>query len=356
MAASGGKSSGGQAPDENWKGRFCHVPFEHFEPIDNGEVFICCPTHVPYSIGNIYKQSADEIWNSSEVQEIRASILDGSFRYCSKMHCDRLLGGTLPRREAVKALPQSTHVANLPKEVVLNHDRSCNLSCPSCRTEVIASGSKDREILDRVKPDIVRLANAAEHLVITNAGDPFASKHYRSVLQDIRPASSQWLKLYTNAQLFTQQEWDKLQHLHETNIFVDISIDASTAETYQVLRRGGSFERLVKNLELVSSLRRENKIKRFTINMTVQRRNLLEMADFAKWGIAMGCDLVYFLRIRNWGTFKPEEFLDLDVCAPSHPLFDAYCETVGDEVFKDPRVSLATLPRPVPGARKTVAA
>ena len=352
LLASGGTSRGGQAPPEHWQGRYCYVPFQHFEPIDNGTVFTCCPTHVPFGIGNIYQQPVEQIWNSPSIQAIRASILDGSYRYCSKMHCDRLLGGTLPRVEDVKHLPTTTVVPRLPREVVLNHDRSCNLTCPSCRTKTIMADGAEREKLDRVRPEIVRIVNAADRVIITNAGDPFASKHYRSLLQEIRPAhagksaDNQWLRLYTHAQLFTPQEWDKLQHLHDCAITVDISIDAATADTYHVLRRGGSFEKLVTNLEFISGLRKEKRIKRLCINMTVQKRNLYEMVDFAKWGLSLGCDSIYFLRVRNWGTFATEEFLDLDVCAPTHPLFDDYSTIVRNEVFANRRVSLGTLPRP----------
>jgi hypothetical protein len=362
LLASGGTSRGGQAPPENWQGRFCYVPFQHFEPIDNGAVFTCCPTHVPYVIGNIYEQPVDDIWNSPTIQAIRASVLDGSYRYCSKMHCDRLLGGTLPRNEDVKDRPTSTVVEGLPKELVLNHDRSCNLSCPSCRTKTIMADGADRERLDRVRPDIVRMANAADRVIITNAGDPFASKHYRSLLQEIRPAhagrsaDNQWLRLYTNGQLFTPQEWEKLAHLHTCSITVDISIDAATADTYHVLRRGGSFEKLVANLAFISELKRTKKIRRLCINMTVQKRNLFEMTDFAKWGLSLGCDSVYFLRVRNWGTFTTEEFLDLDVCAPTHPLFADYCAIVKDEVFANRRVSLGTLPRQSAAHKKAPAA
>jgi hypothetical protein len=84
--------------------------------------------------------------------------------------------------------------------------------------------------------------------------------------------------------------------------------------------------------------------------MTVQKRNLFEMTEFAKWGISLGCDLVYFLRIRNWGTFTTTEFMDLDVCAPTHPLFHHYCDIIKNQVFADERISLATLPRPESGS------
>ncbi|CAO3363217.1 SPASM domain-containing protein [Azospirillum melinis] len=345
LAITNGASRGGQAHPENWQGRHCHAPFEHFEPIDNGAVFVCCPTHVPFSIGNIYEQSIEEIWNSPTAQAIRGSILDGSFRYCSKFHCDRLLNGTLPKAAAAKPQRHVTKVELPPNEVVLNHDRSCNLACPSCRTEMIVADERDRERLDTVRADLVSIVEGAERVVITNSGDPFASKHYRGILQDIRPRADQWLKLYTNAQLFTPREWERLNHLHAINVWVDVSIDAAQPETYEVVRRGGSFERLENNLAYLADLRRCNAIKRLWINMTVQSCNFREMVSFVDWGLRLSVDRVYFLRLRNWGTFEVSDYLDRDVCAPTHTEHAEFLHVLKHPKLCLPQVDLGTLPR-----------
>ncbi len=71
--------------------------------------------------------------------------------------------------------------------------------------------------------------------------------------------------------------------------YADISIDASTPETYAVNRRGGRFEVLLRNLEFITSLRRDGPLTWLGINMVVQENNFEEMAGSSLWG-------------RNWAS------------------------------------------------------
>jgi MoaA/NifB/PqqE/SkfB family radical SAM enzyme len=108
------------------KSRFCPNPFERFEISDKGEVFVCCPSYLPKSIGNIYDSSVEEIWNSEAASEIRASILDGTFKYCSRTFCGDIASMSLPPK-------QETSLPPMPPKIHLSYDPACNLSCPSCR-------------------------------------------------------------------------------------------------------------------------------------------------------------------------------------------------------------------------------
>src|SRR5689334_20702121 len=62
---------------------FCSKPFTWFEvsgwSAPKGDVYLCCPTWLDTSIGNLQDQSVEEIWNGEPAQAIRRSILDGSY-------------------------------------------------------------------------------------------------------------------------------------------------------------------------------------------------------------------------------------------------------------------------------------
>ena len=81
--------------------RFCSAPFESLETAPGGEAYFCCPAWLPIPIGNLSADGAEDVWNSPIAQEIRASILDGSYRYCSRVHCPKLSGNALPHRSEV---------------------------------------------------------------------------------------------------------------------------------------------------------------------------------------------------------------------------------------------------------------
>src|SRR5260370_25652089 len=60
-----------------------------------GNVYVCCPAWLPLVMGNAREQPAEKIWNSMAAQEVRKSIHDGSYRYCSKVHCNWISGRSL---------------------------------------------------------------------------------------------------------------------------------------------------------------------------------------------------------------------------------------------------------------------
>jgi hypothetical protein len=69
---------------------FCAKPFTWFEVsrgAEEGETFLCCPAWLGKPVGNLLRESVEEVWNGAAAQEIRRSILDGSFEYCNGARC-----------------------------------------------------------------------------------------------------------------------------------------------------------------------------------------------------------------------------------------------------------------------------
>ena len=77
-----------------------------------GDVHLCCWLETP-PIGTIHYQSVEEVWNSQKAQEIRRTILDGSFKYCSR-DCPYLqtVSYEVQQRETVKDKELETVITN----------------------------------------------------------------------------------------------------------------------------------------------------------------------------------------------------------------------------------------------------
>ena len=60
--------------------KFCEKPFKSVYLAPDGEVWPCGWMHC--TMGNLYEQSMDEIWNSEAAEAARSSILDDSFAFC----------------------------------------------------------------------------------------------------------------------------------------------------------------------------------------------------------------------------------------------------------------------------------
>src|SRR5437016_14546850 len=74
---------------------FCSVPFERLEMHPDGKCFACCPGWLRRPLGTLSEDTPfEEIWNGQAAREIRAGILDGSFRDCDENRCPHLASAT----------------------------------------------------------------------------------------------------------------------------------------------------------------------------------------------------------------------------------------------------------------------
>jgi hypothetical protein len=163
------RDTGSTAPelsalDYDLTDKFCHLPFTHFSTGFKGETFPCvCPAWLPYSIGNVLEaESADAIWNSDGAKEIRRSVLDGDYSYCSRTLCSFIAAQQLPTKDSITdpvlrsyIETHATHIEEPPDFVELNHDPTCNLACPSCRTEIIVSKAEDQDVYAKASERVI---------------------------------------------------------------------------------------------------------------------------------------------------------------------------------------------------------
>lgn len=317
---------------------------------------MCCPSWLDTTVGNLQYQSVDEIWNSKTAQEIRRSILDGSFRYCNGARCPYLQTRTGPVKkiEDVEDEGLKTVIKNKltilpygPKKIICTYDQSCNLSCPSCRTKLIVEREHEQEILGIQNKLQEEALKEADFLHITGSGDPFGSPYFRRWLQSMKKQDMpklEWIHLHSNGLLWTPKMWRSIsKEVRQLIKSTEISIDAATAETYAINRRGGDFAKLLKNLEFISKLRQEGPLTFIKISMVVQANNFTEMPDLVRLGRRLKVDQVYFSQLVNWGTFSEEEFTRRAVHFPTHPRHSEFIALLQDEIFKEQIVDLGNL-------------
>lgn len=312
----------------------CLKPFEAIETSDRGLAHVCCPDWLPTPIGDLNSDLLKQ-WSGPVAKKIRASIIDGSYRYCSRVHCSDITNRLLLYREADEvretlAAFSAPSATPPPRRIGLSHDRSCNLSCPSCRAAPIVASKSEQAKLDRLFDRAVLPAlQFAESVYITGSGDPFGSNHFRRTIKRLNKQEFPRLKfeMHTNGQLFDERAWTELGLAGRVK-YVQISIDAAEPETYAVLRRGGTFQRLRKNLAFVRQLKQAGQIERLEFSMVVQARNFREMPAFVRLGEEFAADVVSFQMIRNWGTFSEAEFQAEFIGSKQHALHQELIEVL----------------------------
>lgn len=333
------------------KTRFCDKPFTTLETTHQGLAYVCCPIWLPTPIGKL-DSDPNGLWSGPTAQKIRDSIIDGSFRYCSRVHCSDITSRTLPARASkeaqtvLKSFAEAAPNVPPPKHVILSHDKSCNLSCPSCRATLVVANKAKQERLDAlIEPVIVPLLRGAEIVNITGSGDPFGSNHFRRLIKRVTNAQEfpqLRIDLHTNGQLWDERAWNDLGLAGRVRK-AHISIDATEADTYAFARRGGTYERLLKNLEFVRQLRRSGELETLEFSMVVQSRNFRQMPAFVRLGDEFAADVIFFQMIRQRDIFSADEHRDAFIGNPDHPDYDEFVEVLQDPELKRANVQMGNV-------------
>ena len=362
----------------NKKG-FCVAPFRNAEFQSNGLVWQCCSGAWSEEekrwvnawvkcgpAGNALTDDWDKIWNSEVAIKLRDSMHDGSMKYCDEKECGFLQkwnneeidesvydNGYFPifdektfhklwnnktinpdGEEKFKKIIEEK-ISDLPwgpECVIFSHDRSCNLKCPSCRTDFINTTGKEREKSETIQNKILDFAmNDAHELYITASGDGFGSEFWRNLLKSItmeKYPNTKNLHLHTNGNGWTEKIWNNLKNLHSIpRITAEISIDACTKETYEQIRVGGNWNILCKNLDFIFTKIPNLDFVRLTF--VVQNNNYMEMIGFVEMADKLqklnGMKTeVNFIHINNWGTFSDSEFMIKNISNDKHPEYSMF--------------------------------
>jgi MoaA/NifB/PqqE/SkfB family radical SAM enzyme len=300
------------------------MPFTYLE-IHDRDIYGCCPSWLTIPYGKT--SNLNEVWNGEVANLVRESILDGTYKYCSKTECPYLsqfiIEGT------TKAFKKKENVKlnlNGPSSINFAFDRSCNLSCPSCRKDIFIPTKSDIQIIEEKNNNIINVfGKSIKTLYLCGSADPFASKTLKNMLLNFDRSKFPNIKhihLHTNGLLLTEEMWNKLSHIHDLIHSIEISVDAATKETYEKIRRGGKWEILLKNLEFISTL----KLSDVRLSFVVQDSNYMEMCDFNNLVIKLFNynATTYFNKITNWGTYTESEFQQKQIWNESHPYFNKF--------------------------------
>ena len=337
--------------DQKRSNYFCAYPFDRIEILPRGEVYTCCSAYIKhnYYIGNIFEQEFSEIWNSEKALKLRYSVSHGNFEYCNE-HCiffnsrdkgeypvlarksppsissnnnqDLKIESADQARSDYETLLESCRMRRGPREITITCDESCNLHCKSCRSEVKMIGSDfSAKLTDVLMHKVRPLLKDATYLNMLASGEVFVSKPCMELLKSITHEEFPNLKieLLTNGQLFTPKLFERFSNLKGVPLEMRFSIDGATKATYETIRTGASFERLLENIRFASSLRAEGIITLLGINFVIQKENFRELPNLINMAKELNFDFIRILRLTNWGTFDDRTYIDLNILDTRNP-------------------------------------
>jgi len=294
----------------------CSRPWDTILIDKQGSCYACeCTAWLPQSIGNLQVQPLSDIIGSNMHRHLQDSIDDGTYRYCNQKQCPFIKADQDGRPDWATHRPYD--IQNLRLAI----DDSCNLRCPSCRNQLIfhQSGQKFRlgiRLADRVN-EWLREFRERITVHIGSDGDPFASHVYRHFMEHTPRKDNIWYSILTNGLMLRDFHANVPQIISRTTK-LGISIDGATEDTYERLRLGGRWNKILDGLDHAKSLKAEHGFK-FELHMVVQNDNWREMEQMLELGHKHNVDRIYFNRIEDWSTkldmaaqtfFEDREFQD----------------------------------------------
>jgi len=278
-----------------YKGKFCSSPFDIMQIDQDGDVMLCiCAEHMPYVIGNIYKDTLQNIWLSEKAVQVRQAVLDEDFTYCA-WACPAL-PSLNDRPEIIPTL------VDFPTTIKLDLDRSCNLKCPSCRESVIIEKHSSRidkqiEIFNEIIQWAKENPTTKISIVPMGSGEIFASYSGLQFLRSLKdyPYNNIQLTITTNGTLINKNK-ELINHIKHLINHVAVSIDAATPDTYKIVR-GGDWHELMAGLEFIHSL---NLPRRTRYNFVIQKNNCHEIKEFAELAKKFNA-IINYQKLLDWG-------------------------------------------------------
>lgn len=209
--------------------------------------------------------------------------------------------------EPLHIITSGSHNPVIPSIYQIEVCGRCNFSCDFCQTGVEHGGEVSRDSFidtDLVRTMVDRGDLAGSYYVeLQHRGEPLLHKQIGTIIDLLSPHV--FLGLSTNAS-FLHKRIDECLRLH----YLTISIDGGKKETYEELRKGGNWERLVENIDTLLEARGDSPTPHIDLQMlefygrATEDELIRKLAEERGWDVTVRTLQDCFLAVNHPGTFK----------------------------------------------------
>ncbi|MBI3853730.1 MAG: radical SAM protein [Verrucomicrobia bacterium] len=218
------------------------------------------------------------------------------------------LSSSLRRRENFEKYMRSSRrgatVDYLPIKLDIENVSRCNFHCTMC---VVSDWPKGKRGEDMSLADFQRLIDEQYGLVeikLQGIGEPLMQGDVFFEMIKYARARQIWVRTTTNASLLHVK--DNYKKLVDSGVNeIQISIDGADRATFEGIRRGSRFDKVIENCKLINAYCREKNISRTKMWTVVQRGNQHQLEDLVRLAHDAGfTNQVFSLELTNWGLDK----------------------------------------------------
>lgn len=274
----------------------CHAPSVELHLSPDGAVRPCCLFADP--LGVIGERTLSDIWHGQRIDAVRADLAHGTFPTgCAGCESEITIegrSGSYP--DLFELRRRRTPIdGDWPTWIEFNLSNRCNLQCIQCDGELSSSIRSQREgrpplispYDDAFFDDLERFIPHLEHAQFAG-GEPFlADANYRvwDLIETLNPELE--CITITNATRWTPRIAAVLERL---NMGITLSLDGITPVTFEAIRVGATFDRVMENVDrFLETTRRRG--QPLTINHCLMPQNAAEFMLLLQWASARDIDV-----------------------------------------------------------------
>jgi len=287
---------------------YCNLPFIRLKIDDDGRYQSCC--HQTTYYGNLLEDGVtlEEAMKSTVLKDVRVSTLNNKLHStCNNTICPMYY-------KDLSNKPHEVEISIYPKQIELSlpstwcniggltptRDTAC-IMCPRSSPNHMSRyldgtiGDNTDKLLEIIKPAIPHL----ETFTVLGIAEPFYKGRIFDVFDKLefkKYKDNIMFWTFCNGSLFGDQNQEKYINEYVTWSRIGFSIDASTPETYQKIRRLDYYKTITRNLENYF-----NKVNKFSTKRdwsftayNINEINLHEMEDMVRFSHNVGANRIEF--------------------------------------------------------------
>jgi len=304
----------------------CPLPFTSLFVTVDGTAAPCCKIADPS--GNIYKNTLSDIFHSSNTQNIRRQMQQGSKPDACKVcwHIDDI-GGTSLRRHSIDKLGKQLDrgwIDNLSiKDISITPSSLCNFKCRICNpgtssqvaveelqyANTLSDTSKLKQFLKFARSNVdpyiqqllLEIQNDLKYLRVLG-GEPFMLPGLEELMCKLISSghsSHIFLEFNTNGSIWPSSIVELFEHFRKVEILVSIDNIGSKFET----ERSGVWEEIEQNLCKFAAIASDTVSIKMIVTISIQ--NLLYLENIIEFANTIGVSIV-------WSYLESPENLCID--------------------------------------------
>ncbi len=292
---------------------FCTEPWSGILLRWGGRVQPCCSNSTP--LGDIYKDSMDEIWNGEPMQNVRRLMREGKYKEAG-CHSDCPIIYELNKHKKrqyildewadiyTKNITFSQNINNLKRDIQSDSNIAtcipvtydiqttefCNMDCIMCHQDHHNKTTVPPEFIQKMFSDIEKV-----YWIRFQGGEVFVDKSFIGYLLKLKESLSDGQKIIviTNGALVSEEDLDILTE-GDNPINFYVSMDALSPDIYKKIRNSSNFEKVKKNILHLSKIQQyKNNFEILTWNFVIMKSNFHLIQDAIRFANEHQIKLVF---------------------------------------------------------------